>query len=110
MSTPPQTPGTHFGHLDTPVEQELGADAVAVLTDVVEEGAQRQELGHQLQLGARADAQQPHDVGMVQAADGQHVLRGQRQPWLSPPIPVGVPQGAVSGPRPPLLSVPDLHQ
>lgn len=76
---PSQPPGTHLGHLDAPVEEQLGADGVAVLAHVVEEGAQGQQLCHQLQAGAGANAQQPHNVRVVQAADGQHVLRGQRQ-------------------------------
>lgn len=65
---------THFGDLHTPVEQPLGVQATLVVPDVFQQGAAGAELGHQLQTGARADAQQPDDVGMVQAAHGEHVL------------------------------------
>lgn len=50
-----------------------------MLPQVLQQGAVRTELGHQLQGGARTDAQQPHDVGVVQAAYGQHVLHGDSQ-------------------------------
>lgn len=38
----------YLGNLDTPVEEELGADAVLVLPDVVEEAAVRHQLSDQL--------------------------------------------------------------
>lgn len=67
-------PITHFGDLHAPVEQPLGVQAALVVPDVLQQGAAGAELGHQLQTGARADAQQSDDIGMVQAAHGEHVL------------------------------------
>lgn len=65
---------THFGDLHAPVEQPLGVQAALVVPDVFQQGATSAELGHQLQTGPWADAQQPDDIGMVQAAHGEHVL------------------------------------
>lgn len=45
-----------------------------MVPDVLQQGAAGAELGHQLQTGARADAQQSDDIGMIQAAHGEHVL------------------------------------
>lgn len=53
----------NLGNLDTPVEEELGADAVLVLPDVVEEAAVRHQLGDQLHRGGQTDPQQTTHVG-----------------------------------------------
>ena len=68
---------SHLGDLHTPVEQTLGLQVVLVLPEVLQQRAVCAQLGHQLKGGARADAQQPHDVGVVKTAYGQHVLWAQ---------------------------------
>lgn len=42
---------TDLGDLDTPVEEQLGADAVLVFPDVVEEAAIRHQLSDELHRG-----------------------------------------------------------
>lgn len=54
---------TNLGDLDTPVEEELGADAVLVLPDVVEEAAVRHQLSDQLHRGGQTDPQQTTHIG-----------------------------------------------
>lgn len=65
---------THLGDLDTPVEQQLRANVVLVLMHVVQQAAMGHELGHQLDGGAQADAQQTHQVGVFHAGHDQGLL------------------------------------
>lgn len=65
---------THLGDLDTPVEQQLRADVVLVLVHVVQQAAMGHELGHQLDGGAQADAQQTYQVGVFHAGHDQGLL------------------------------------
>ena len=50
-------------NLDTPVEEELGADAVLVLPDIVEEAAVRHQLSNQLHCGGQTNPQQTTHIG-----------------------------------------------
>lgn len=68
----------HLCNLHTPVEQELGIQAVLLLPDVLQQRTLWTELGHQLQTGTWADAQQPNDVRVVQAAHGEHMLHNKQ--------------------------------
>lgn len=53
---------TYLGDLDTPVEEELGADVVLVLPDVVEEAAVGHQLSDQLHRGGQTDSQKTTHV------------------------------------------------
>jgi len=48
---------TNPGDLGAPVEQRLGADVVAVFTDVVEEAAERHQRRDEHHLGGETDGQ-----------------------------------------------------
>lgn len=65
---------TNLGDLDTPVEEELGADAVLVLPDVVEEAAVRHQLSDQLHCGRQADPQQATHIGAGHACHHVRLL------------------------------------
>lgn len=64
----------YLGNLDTPVKQQLGANVVLVLVDVVEEAPVRHQLCHQLDGGTQADTQQAHQVGVLHARHDQGLL------------------------------------
>lgn len=64
--------------LDTPVEQPLWTELVLAVSDVFQQRAVRVELGDDLQVVSRTDAQDPHNVGVVQAAQSHHVLHRGR--------------------------------
>lgn len=70
---------TNLGDLDTPVEEELGADAVLVLPDVVQQAAVGHQLGDQLHGGGQADPQQATHVGAGHARHHVRFLRGARR-------------------------------
>lgn len=64
----------YLGDLDTPVEQQLGANVVLVLVDVVEQAPVRHELCDQLDGGTEADAQQADQVWVLHAGHDQSLL------------------------------------
>lgn len=65
--------------LDTPVEQPLWTELVLAVPDVLQQGAVSVELGDDLKTISRTDTQDPHNVGVVQAAQGHHVLQRRRR-------------------------------
>lgn len=69
---------TNLGDLDTPVEEELGANAVLVLPNVVQQAAVGHQLGDQLHCGRQADPQQAAHVG---AGHARHHVRFLRAAW-----------------------------
>lgn len=64
----------YLGNLDTPVEQQLGANVVLVLVDVVEEAPVRHQLRDQLDGGTQADTQQAYQVGVLHARHDEGLL------------------------------------
>lgn len=67
-------PAPYLGDLDTPVEQQLGANVVLVLVDVVEQAPVRHQLCDQLDGGTQADAQQADQVWVLHAGHDQSLL------------------------------------
>lgn len=70
---------TYLCYLDTPVQQELGANIVLVFMDIIQEAAMRHQLSDQLNGGAQADTQESHQVWVVHAGHDESFL--QRQKW-----------------------------
>lgn len=77
----------YLGDLDTPVEQPLWTELVLDVPDVLQQGPVSVELGDDLQTVSRTDAQDPYDVGVVQAAQGHHVLHRRRSVNMKVSVP-----------------------
>lgn len=77
-------------NLHTPVEQVLGANVVLVLTDIVQEAAERHELRDELDCGGQADAQKATHVRVVHT--GHHIgfLHGEEERTASERLPTVV--------------------
>ena len=67
--SPPQS---HLGDLDAPVKETLGADALLVLSDIVQQAAIGHQLGDQLHRGGQAD---PQETTHIRTGHARHHIR-----------------------------------